>query len=185
MNASLGQQSYPSADDQGGHDGAENPQPGTQPFGQSRPGADSANNPNGQPSWQPGNNCNATQPQPGYLVTDSERTWAVLAHLSALLAWGLSAGWLTFVGPLLVWFIKKDSRPYVRSAAAQSFNFNVGMWVMTLVGWMMIFTILLIPLGILLLVAVFVMMLWHHIRAAMAASRCELYRYPWQLPILN
>lgn len=56
MNASLGQQSYPSADDQGGHDGAENPQPGTQPFGQSRPGADSANNPNGQPSWQPGNN---------------------------------------------------------------------------------------------------------------------------------
>lgn len=185
MNASLGQQSYPSADDQGGHDGAENPQPGTQPFGQSRPGADSANNPNGQPSWQPGNNWNATQPQPGYLVTDSERTWAVLAHLSALLAWGLSAGWLTFVGPLLVWFIKKDSSPYARSAAAQSFNFNVGMWVMTLVGWMMIFTILLIPLGILLLVAVFVMMLWHHIRAAMAASRCELYRYPWQLPILN
>ena len=185
MNASLGQQSYPSADDQGGHDGAENPQPGTQPFGQSRPGADSANNPNGQPSWQPGNNWNATQPQPGYLVTDSERTWAVLAHLSALLAWGLSAGWLTFVGPLLVWFIKKDSSPYVRSAAAQSFNFNVGMWVMTLVGWMMIFTILLIPLGILLLVAVFVMMLWLHIRDAMAASRCELYRYPWQLPILN
>ena len=81
MNASLGQQSYPSADDQGGHDGAENPQPGTQPFGQSRPGADSANNPNGQPSWQPGNNWNATQPQPGYLVTDSERTWAVVADL--------------------------------------------------------------------------------------------------------
>ena len=45
---------------------------------------------------------------------------AILAHLAAVIAMVVSAGWLTFVGPLIVWFIYKDKSRFVRNAAAGS-----------------------------------------------------------------
>lgn len=117
-------------------------------------------------------------------ISSDDRTWAMLAHLSAIIAWVVSAGWISFVGPFLVWFLKKDA-PYARRAAAQSFNFNLGMWVMALVGWIFIFTIILLPVGVIMLIASFLLTAWHHIRATLAASNNQVYHYPYQIKILN
>lgn len=118
-------------------------------------------------------------------VTPEERTWAMLAHISAVVAMFVSAGWLSFVGPLLVWYLQKDKSSYVRQAAAQSFNFNLGMAIGSIIGWIMIFTIILAPIGLIVLIAVTVLTLWHHIRATIAASKNQRYHYPFQIQILS
>ncbi|WP_231294145.1 DUF4870 domain-containing protein [Mobiluncus curtisii] len=118
-------------------------------------------------------------------VKENERMWAMFAHLSVVIAMAVSAGWLSFLGPLIVWLVKKDSSPAVRVAAAGAFNFNVTMWLASIAGWIAFFTIILIPLSLILWLAVFVLTLWHSIRGAIAASNQQVYLYPWQLPILN
>ncbi|MDD7504953.1 MAG: DUF4870 domain-containing protein, partial [Actinomycetaceae bacterium] len=113
-----------------------------------------------QPAQQPANNR-------WDVPTSEERTWAIFAHLSAVVATIISVGWLNFLGPLVIWLIKKDSSPYVRRAAAQSFNFNLGMWLMSVVGWILVFTLILAPVGLILFAVSFILTLWHHIRAAL------------------
>ncbi|WP_297723387.1 DUF4870 domain-containing protein [uncultured Mobiluncus sp.] len=118
-------------------------------------------------------------------MNENERLWAMFAHLSVLIAMAVSAGWLSFLGPLIVWLVKKDSSPAVRVAAAGAFNFNVAMWIAGIAGWIAFFTILLIPLALVLWLAVFALTLWHSIRGAIAASNQQVYIYPFQLPILS
>ena len=118
-------------------------------------------------------------------TTSDERSMALIAHLSTLVAMVVSAGWLSFVGPLVVWLLYKDKSVFVRESAAGAFNFNVGMWVMSIVGWIFILTLIGIPIGLLLLAISAVAQLVCHIIGAMRASKGELYRYPFQLRILS
>lgn len=66
--------------------------------------------------------------------SDDERTWATVAHLAGPVAMILSVGWAGFLGPFLIWLAYKGRSPFVRNAAAQSFNFNVILWAAILIG---------------------------------------------------
>ena len=116
---------------------------------------------------------------------DDEKTVAVLTHLSSPLAAIISVGWLSFQGPLIVWFIYKDKSPFLRQAAAGAFNFNVSLWLLNLIGWICVFTVVLSPLGFLLIAAYWIMLFVFHIIAAVKAGGGKAYRYPMQLPILR
>lgn len=118
-------------------------------------------------------------------ASGDERTWMILAHISAPIAMIVSAGWLSFVGPLLVWFMKKDESPRVRQAAAGAFNFNLAAWITAIIGWICFFTIILIPIAIILWVLVFLVSVYAHLRGAWLASKGEVYTYPFQIRILN
>ena len=115
----------------------------------------------------------------------ADRSMAVLAHLSTIASMILSAGWLSFAGPLVVWLMYKDRSHFVRRAAAGAFNFNVGMCLLSIIGWVLIFTFIGAVAGIPVLLVSFVMQLWCHIRAAIKASDGQVYRYPMQLRILS
>ncbi|GGM91421.1 MULTISPECIES: DUF4870 domain-containing protein [Terrabacter] len=117
--------------------------------------------------------------------TSEERTWAVLGHLAALVAAVISVGWLSFVGPLVIWAIYKDRSAFVRQAAAGSFNFNLAVWVAIIAGWVMFFTVILIPVAIIVWIVAVLAGIWYHVRAAMAANRGESFRYPWSIPVLH
>ncbi|MCU1536738.1 MAG: hypothetical protein JWP82_1089 [Humibacillus sp.] len=117
--------------------------------------------------------------------TSEERTWAILGHLAALIAAVVSVGWLSFVGPLIIWVLYKDRSAFVRQAAAGSFNFNLAVWVAIIAGWVMFFTVILIPLAIIVWAVAIIAALVFHIRAALAANRGELYRYPWSITVLR
>jgi uncharacterized Tic20 family protein len=111
--------------------------------------------------------------QPG----QDARTWAMLAHLSALIA--LIVGFV-FVGPLVVYLVKKDD-PFVRRHAAEALNFNLSVTLYAIVGGfvmviLIIFLVglLLIPLAIAAGVAWFVLV----IVAGVKANNGEDYRYP-------
>ncbi|GAB3623055.1 DUF4870 domain-containing protein [Mariniluteicoccus endophyticus] len=117
--------------------------------------------------------------------SSDECTAAVLSHLSAIIAMIVTAGWLSFVGPLVLWLLYKDRSRFVRTAAAGSFNFNLWAWLMNVVGWILAFTVVGIIPAIILWCVAGIMTLWCHIRGAMLASRGEVYRYPAQLRILS
>lgn len=114
-----------------------------------------------------------------------DRAPAILAHLSSLIGMVATAGWLSFVGPLLVWFLYKDRSPFVRQAAAGSFNFNIGMWIMSIVGWICILTLILIPVGIVLLIMSSLGQIICHILGTMRASRGRTFRYPFRIRLLR
>ena len=117
--------------------------------------------------------------------TSEERTWAVLGHLAALIAAVISVGWLSFVGPLVIWVIFKDKSAFVRRAAAGAFNFNLAIWAIIVVGWVLFITVIGIPFAILIWIVAGVSGLFFHIRAALRANRGESYTYPWQIRVLS
>lgn len=126
--------------------------------------------------------------QHGYqnpVAAPDDRTPAALAHASSLIAMVISAGWLSFVGPLVMWLIYKDRSPFVRQAAAGSFNFNLGLWVMSIVGWIFILTVLGIPIGLILLAVSFLGQIIGHIVGTLRATKGQTMNYPFQIKILR
>ncbi|HLS13079.1 MAG TPA: DUF4870 domain-containing protein [Beutenbergiaceae bacterium] len=154
--------------------GQPGPQPGQRP---DRPGPDPQ-----QPGPPQGPGAGRAQ-DPN--ADRDDRTLAILSHLSPLIALVLSAGWLSFVGPLAMWLIFRDRSPLVRNAAATAFNFNITVWIAVIIGWVCLVTIVLIPLAILLWVAAGLLQLIFSIIGAVRASRGEIYRYPMQVPLLR
>lgn len=119
------------------------------------------------------------------MTSGEERSVASLAHLSAIIAMIVSVGWLSFVGPLVVWFLYKDRSAFVRAAAAGSFNFNIWVWVMNIVAWILAFTVIGLPVAVVIWIVAAVLTLWCHIRGALLAQRGELYRYPFVIGLLS
>jgi len=108
---------------------------------------------------------------------DDARSYALAAHLSALLA--LFVGF-PFIGPLVVYLAKKDD-PFVRAHACEALNFNLSVMLygaVLLVGGLLLLAVvvgilvwlLFIPLGIAWIVCVVV--------AAVKAGQGRPYRYP-------
>ena len=116
--------------------------------------------------------------------SSGSRLAAILAHLSAPIAALISAGSLSLLGPLLVWLVKKDD-PYARRAAAGAFNFNLTFWLLYLVSWLLIFTVIGAVVGIPLIVLLFVVSAWCHIKGAIRAADDRPYDYPFQIRVLS
>jgi uncharacterized Tic20 family protein len=114
-----------------------------------------------------------------------ERVLAILAHLSPILASVLTAGWLSLIGPFLVWLIWRKSSPLVRTASATSFNFTITIWVAQVVGWIMIISIILLPIGLVFLFVPTVLQWVFSIIGAVKAAGGIAYKYPLQVPLLS
>ena len=123
------------------------------------------------------------QPYPA-TPAGSSRIAAILAHLSAPIAALLSAGSLSLVGPLLVWLLKKDD-PIARRAAAGAFNFNLSFWVLYLLSLLLILTVIGALVGVPLLVVLFLVSAWCHVKGAVRAADDRPYDYPFQIRVLS
>lgn len=142
-----------------------------------------------------------TGPEPGYRhpapgagyggapapIGGDERSMMLIAHLSAPVAMLISAGWLPFLGPLLVWLFYKDRSRAVRTVAAGAFNFNVAITIVSVLTWISVFVTLFVGLlwAVPIWIALFIVQIWVHVKGALAASRGEVYDYPFQLRILS
>ena len=123
-------------------------------------------------------------------IPAEERQWAMFAHLSALLGGLLTSavgGWGFFLGPLVIWLMKKDTMPFVADQAKEALNFNI-----TVSGIFVILLILsLLTLGIGFLVTAPIMLiigiaaLVFIIIAAMKANQGIAYRYPLTLRLVK
>jgi uncharacterized protein len=125
-----------------------------------------------------------TDGSPSVTPSASSRLAAILAHLSAPVAALLSAGWLSLLGPLLVWLVKKNDA-CARRAAAGAFNFNLSFWVLYLISWLLILTAIGAIVGIPMIIVLFLVSAWCHIKGAIRAADDKPYDYPFQIRVLS
>jgi uncharacterized Tic20 family protein len=117
-------------------------------------------------------------------VSGDERQWAMLAHLSALLGYIVTSGWAGsaggFLGPLIVWMMKKDTMPFVDQQAKEALNFSITICIAFATLWM--FGIMTLGIGFLialpLMLVVGLYALVYTIIASMKAYEGVPYRYP-------
>lgn len=120
-----------------------------------------------------------------------EKTWGMLAHLSSLLGAlvtsALGGGWGCFIGPLIVWLVKKDTMPFVDDQGKESLNFNITVGIASLV----LFVLVVMTLGIgILIAAPLWAILWIYwlvctIIASIRANEGVAYRYPLTLRLIK
>jgi len=114
---------------------------------------------------------------PAATAASDTTTWAMAAHLTALAA--LLVG-LPFMGPLIVYLVKKEN-PFVRRHAAEALNFNLSIMLYTFVLGIATFILVFVLIGFLLIplfLVLFAGWIIFVIVAAVAASRGEEYHYP-------
>ena len=112
--------------------------------------------------------------------TENERTWGMLAHLSALV--GLVFPLVgNILGPLLVWLTKRDQSAFVAAHAKEALKFNI---TVTLAGVVCGF-LALIFIGFLLGTALFIAWLVMTLVAAIRASEGVPYHYPLSLRLVK
>jgi len=125
-------------------------------------------------------------PAPG--LSNEVRNWALATHLSAFLGAWLA---LAFVGPLVVWLLKRQDHPFIDHHGQEAVNFNLSV---LLYG--VVLAIIAIPVGVLTLGlglipliivggALAIAWLVFTIIAAVAASNGETYRYPLTIRLVR
>ena len=120
-----------------------------------------------------------------------EKQWAMFAHLSALLGglvtsgWGGSVGF--FIGPLIIWQMKKDTMPFVSDQGKEALNFAITVSGVCLV--LLLLTLLTLGIGILLTLPLMMIIgigaTVLVIMAAIKANQGIAYRYPFALRLVK
>ncbi len=119
-----------------------------------------------------------------------EKQWAMFGHLSALT--GVVTGGLgNFLGPLIVWQMKKDTLPFAADQAKEALNFNITLLIVGVAFGVIgaIFTAITLGFGAILVVplalALGVAWLVFTIMAAMKANDGVAYRYPLTIRLIK
>jgi uncharacterized protein len=126
-------------------------------------------------------------PHPSGLPSDV-RNWGLAAHLSAYVgAWVA----LAFLGPLVVWLLKREEHPFIDHHAKEALNFNLSFLLYGVVGGVLAVPIGLLTLGIglipIVIVAAVLLIAWLilPILAAVKAANGEGYRYPFTIRFVS
>jgi uncharacterized Tic20 family protein len=119
-------------------------------------------------------------PAAGAAPTENERTWGMLAHLSALV--GLVIPLIgNVVGPLGVSIARADQSAFVAAHAKEALNFNISVTLAAVVCALL----MLVFIGFLLGSALFIAWLVMTLIAAIKASEGVAYRYPFSLRLVK
>ena len=113
------------------------------------------------------------------VLTESERTWAMLCHLSALSGFFFPFG--SVIGPLVCWLIKRDESVWVYVNGRNSLNFQLSMLLYMVLAVPLIFIIIGIPI----FAALVVLKVVCAIIASVRASKGESFRYPLVIPFIQ
>jgi len=130
-------------------------------------------------------------PAPAGAPSAEEKQWAMFAHLSALLGGIVTSGWAGnvgfFVGPLVIWLMKKETMPFVNDQAKEALNFAITISLACLA--LLLLTILTLGIGALLaiplILVIGIVALVFIIIAAIKANQGIAYRYPFALRLVK
>jgi uncharacterized Tic20 family protein len=117
--------------------------------------------------------------EPPIKLTSDDRNWAMFCHLSAI-ATGTLLG-LPFLGPLILWLMKKDQSKFIDFHGKEALNFQLNMLIYLLICGALVCVVV----GIVLLPVVGVYALVMAIVAGVKANNGEYYRYPAIIRIIT
>jgi uncharacterized Tic20 family protein len=112
-----------------------------------------------------------------------ERTWAMIAHLSAFAYYITGIGHI--VGPLIVWLSKRDGRPFVDDQAKEALNFQISLTIYVIAAVIMCFTVILAVVGIPILIGIHAFQVVCIIIAAIKANDGVAFRYPLSIRFIK
>jgi uncharacterized Tic20 family protein len=116
-----------------------------------------------------------TQPAGAQIVEtgNDAKNMGVLCHLLGFFT--------SFVGPLIIWLIKKDQMPFVDHHGKEALNFQITLAIAFVVAGIAVFCII----GPFLVPIIVLADLILSIIACVAASKGEYYKYPWCLRLIK
>ncbi len=108
----------------------------------------------------------------------------MFAHLSSLigglLTSALGGGWGCFIGPLVVWLIKKDTMPFVDDQGKEALNFNITIAIISLA--LLVLSVVTLGIGLVIAIPLWIILgicwLVFTIIASVKANGGQAYRYP-------
>ncbi len=116
-----------------------------------------------------------------------ERQWAMFAHLSALVGGIVTTGWGSFIGPLVIWMVKKDTMPFVDDQAKEALNFNITVGIIFLA--LLLMSIMTLGIGLILAIPLWIIagIAWlvFTIIASIKANEGVAYRYPLTMRLIK
>jgi uncharacterized Tic20 family protein len=118
-----------------------------------------------------GPNYQAPPPQP--MRPDEERTWSLVAHVGTIV--------LGFIAPLIVLLVKGEQSPTVRANAIESLNFQITVTI----GYVVSSILMVVLIGFFTFFAIWILAIVLAIMATMAASKGQMYKYPFALRLIK
>lgn len=114
-----------------------------------------------------------TSPSQAQEVSQNAKNMALLCHL---------LGFFTcFIGPLIVWLIKKDDDPFIDQQGKEALNFQITVTIACIVGSLLS----VICIGFFILAAVGLADIIFVIMACVASSKGQAYRYPVSIRLIK
>ncbi len=107
------------------------------------------------------------------LAAPEERTMGMLCHLLAIFT--------GFIGPLIIWLIKKEESPFVADQGKESLNFQITF----LIAYIACIVLMFVVIGIILLPIVVIADIVLVIIATIKANKGEWYRYPFAIRLIK
>ena len=102
-----------------------------------------------------------------------DRNFAMLAHLLGIFT--------HFLGPLIIWLLKKDESPFIAQEAKEALNFQITL----AIGYLIACVLWIILIGFLLFPVLYILNIIFCILGAVAASKGQGYRYPFAIRLVN
>ncbi|MCS1351734.1 DUF4870 domain-containing protein [Mechercharimyces sp. CAU 1602] len=114
-------------------------------------------------------------------TTKEERTWGMICHLSALIAYLTVVPLGTIIAPLVVWLWKKEESSFIDYNGKESINFQISFLIYVLVASLLCF----ILIGFIILPILYVWGIICTVLATVQAKKGEEYRYPLTIRFLR
>jgi len=112
-------------------------------------------------------------------LSESERNWSMLCHLSAFAAFFFPFGGI--IGPLICWLSRKDESLWIDVNGKASMNFQLSLLLYMVLAIPLCFILIGIPivvfLGFLKVICIVI--------ASVKASKGENFRYPISIPFIQ
>lgn len=106
----------------------------------------------------------------GQSPTEIEKNWSLLAHILGLVPIPL----INILGPLAIWFLRKNNSTFIADHAKEAANFQITVMIAVLISaWLC-----LIFVGFFCLLVVGITDFIFVLTAAMKAAKGQKYRYP-------
>jgi hypothetical protein len=113
------------------------------------------------------------------VLSESERNWAMLCHLSAFAGFFFPFGGI--IGPLICWLTRRDESSWVNINGKASLNFQLSMLLYIVLVIPLCFILIGIPIVILLITLKVICV----IIASVKAPKGEFFRYPLVIPFIQ
>ena len=113
------------------------------------------------------------------VLSEPERNWAMLSHLSAFAGFFFPFGGI--IGPLICWLSRKDESEWVNINGRNALNFQLSM----LLYMVLVLPLIFIIIGIPIIAFLATMKVICIIIGSVKASRGEYFKYPLVIPFIQ